>query len=956
MPSAQKQLHNRVWGRDVTGIAEDNAVVTEGKHASLLTRLGPPALIILAAVAVFVAFAQNHFSGAEFFSRQGKLMVVGSAGVMGLGILWELMTGQRSLSETLRFWSVALLVGVTVWAMRVYEIESTAFYKFIAPLTLSGFIINHYLPANLRQPFFLSLGAIAVIGIFGVASIPAAIALVGASLVLIGVCHLPISIWWRLAILLACTAGLAALRAGWFYTGWISAVLPILASMFMFRLAIYLYDISNGKGPKDWSTRLSYFFLFPNFVFPFFPAVDFSAYGRSYYNDEPTRIYRHGATYILRGFVHLLLYRLIHLDFVLAMNDVATPLNFLQYIVSNFGLYLRVSGLFHLIVGLIVLFGFNLPETHSRFYFSSSFIDFWRRINIYWKDYMQKMVFTPSYMIFKKWGAPHMTGVMLSVATVFIATWALHAYQWFWLTGTVLFSAPDILFWVILGALLIGQTWLEAQPNARKVSSYAFVPPQVALVIRTFSTFLFICLLWSFWTSPTAAAWFDMVINSGLAPALGSSGDATMVQWVVTLVFVIGILLLAIITMGIDFGLFKPAPRAKRALGKKKDFYGALALCGAIAAGLVALQIPQVNTKIGMKQLASDIGARHLNGADQAMLERGYYEGLISSQRFNGELWEFFMTNPVKAHKLQEDYAGVHFINSYLEREFVPGADYTAADVTSKINEWGMDDISYPLVKPEGTYRIAVLGASRARGWAVQREDRFTSLMRTELDQDAKGPYAQYEVMNFASDGEVAAQRLMHYEQNVERFRPDMVIFVAGVRDTNFDHHARMVRRGIPMPYPFLDDINKKAGVKASMTEAEIIHRLEPYKLEYASKVYEVLGEKLRKDGVPAIWIYVPAVADDSRETGGQVDELQKAAQAAGFHTVNLATIFETLPDRDNYRISAWDSHPNAKGHRLLADAIMEHLKQLDASGEINMGLNASDGAQKPPSDPSRDQ
>ncbi|HPF22752.1 MAG TPA: SGNH/GDSL hydrolase family protein [Hyphomonas sp.] len=922
-------------------VAEASPEPATGKQFSFLNRWGPRALVILGAIATFAAFGDNYFSGAESFSRQAKLEVAGCGALMGLGILWEVIIGQRSLAETVRFWSVVALVGITTWAMRIYEIESTAFYKFIAPLTLCGFIVNHYLPASMRRPFFLGLGLVAIIGIFGVASIPAAAGLVGASLVLIGVCHLPVSIWIRLGILFACTALLAAFRLGWHYTGWIAAVLPILAAMFMFRLSIYLYDISNGKGPKDWSGRLAYFFLFPNFVFPFFPAVDFSAFGRSYYNDEPTRIYRHGATYILRGFVHLLLYRLIHLDFVMLMTDVSTPLDFLQYIVSNFGLYLRVSGLFHLIVGLIVLFGYNLPETHSRFYFSNSFIDFWRRINIYWKDYMQKMVFNPSYMVFKKWGVPHMTGVMLAIATVFFATWALHAYQWFWLTGTVLFSAPDVLFWVILGALLIGQTWLEARPKTGKVSPHAFVPPKVALVIRTVSTFIFICLLWSFWTSPTAAGWVDMIAQSGLAPAFDDLGAATASQWAVTLLFMAGVLLLAAITMGIDFGLFKPAPRAKRTLAKKKDFYGAVALCGAIAVGLIALQAPQVNRPAHLTKLASDIGARHLNEADQAMLERGYYEGLISSQRFNGELWEFFMTNPGKDRGLAKDYPGVHFIDSYMEREFVPGADYTAADITTRINEWGMDDEPYTLAKPANTYRIAVLGASRTRGWGVTRDERFTTLIRNDLYKDAKDTGERFEVMNFASDGEVAAQRLMQYEQSVERFHPHLVIFVAGVRDTNFDHHARMVRRGTPMPYPFLDEINAKAGINASMTETEIIRRLEPYKLEYAGKVYELLAEKLRQDGVPGLWIYVPAVSDDSREGGDHIVKLEAAAKAAGFHTLNLSSIFEEQADRDSFRISRWDSHPNGKGHRLLADAIMKYLEQLKADGTIDMDVAA---------------
>ena len=939
------------------GLAQADTGSTGGNEASFLNRWGPATLIIAAAIGIFAVFAENHLSAADGFSTQGKMVVAGFGGLMGLGILWEVLSGQRSFAESLRFWSVAALVGVTTWAIRVYEIESTAFYKFIAPLTFSGFIVNHYLPANLRRAFFFGLAIVAIVGVFGVVSIPAALALVVASLILIGVCHLPVSIWIRLGILAACTGVLIAFRSGFVYAGWMMAILPVLAAMFMFRLAIYLYDISNGKGPKDWWERLSYFFLFPNFVFPFFPAVDFSTYGRTYYNDEPTRIYRHGATYMLRGLVHLLLYRLIHVDLVLGMSQVTSPVDFLQYVVSNFGLYLKVSGLFHLIVGLIVLFGYNMPETHSRFYFSTSFIDFWRRINIYWKDFMQKMVFNPSYMIYKKMGVPHMTGVMLAIATVFILTWALHAYQWYWLTGTILFTVPDILFWVILGALLIGQTWLEAQPKTGKVSSYAFIPPRVMLVIRTVSTFLFICILWSFWTSPTATGWMEMVMHAGLTPAFKDTGAVTAQDWLVTLAFIIGVLILLLITMGLDFGLAKPAPRAKRKLGKKKDFYGAIILCGVIAFGLVGLQSQKVYDAIGARRLVEDIGAPKLNSQDEIMLERGYYEGLISSQRFNGELWEFFMANPGQAHKMQEDYEGVHFVDSYMERQYVPNATYSAAGVTTPVNEWGMDDYDYPLVKPEGAYRVAILGASRTRGRGVQRDERFTSLLRNDFEQEAKGPYSAYEMMNFSFDGQVAAQRVLEYESKVRKFKPDIVFFVGGIRDSIFDHHARMVRQGVEMPWPFLDDINKRAGLTSSMTETEIARRMEPYRLEFVKNIYQILGEDLKKDGVKGVWIYVPSVDDDVRESSAPPEVLEQYAKEAGFATINLANLFNDVPNRDDYRISRFDTHPNQAGHRLIADAINKGLEKLEQNGEIDMGLTTgATGPQDAPEAPDSEQ
>ena len=51
---------------------------------------------------------------------------------------------------------------------------------------------------------------------------------------------------------------------------------------------------------------------------------------------------------------------------------------------------------------------------------------------------------------------------------VFVPTWALHAYQSFWLRGTWGFSAPDALFWGILGVLVLVNVQLDARrPRGR---------------------------------------------------------------------------------------------------------------------------------------------------------------------------------------------------------------------------------------------------------------------------------------------------------------------------------------------------------------------------------------------------------------------------------------------------------------------------------------------------------
>src|SRR5439155_24062702 len=124
----------------------------------------------------------------------------------------------------------------------------------------------------------------------------------------------------------------------------------------------------------------------------------------SYYDRPALEIYEEGVRWIFRGLTHLVIYRLIYQYVLLSPSAVTTTAQMVQYMVGNYGLYLRVSGQFHLVTGILHLFGFRLPETHRFFYLASSFSDLWRRINIYWKDFMQKMVYLPVFFGMRRHG------------------------------------------------------------------------------------------------------------------------------------------------------------------------------------------------------------------------------------------------------------------------------------------------------------------------------------------------------------------------------------------------------------------------------------------------------------------------------------------------------------------------------------------------------------------------
>jgi hypothetical protein len=119
---------------------------------------------------------------------------------------------------------------------------------------------------------------------------------------------------------------------------------------------------------------------------------------------------------------------------------------------------------------MLHLFGFHLPETHRNYLLATGYTDYWRRINIYWKDFMVRVVFNP--VVFRLKRRPQPIALAVATAVVFVATWALHAYQSYWLRGEWSFSVPDTLFWGVLGVLVMINVQLDARrSNARPVKT-----------------------------------------------------------------------------------------------------------------------------------------------------------------------------------------------------------------------------------------------------------------------------------------------------------------------------------------------------------------------------------------------------------------------------------------------------------------------------------------------------
>jgi D-alanyl-lipoteichoic acid acyltransferase DltB (MBOAT superfamily) len=157
---------------------------------------------------------------------------------------------------------------------------------------------------------------------------------------------------------------------------------------------------------------------------------------------------------------------------------------------------------------MLHLFGYDLPETNRRYLLARSLTDFWRRINIYWKDFMVKVVYFPVYFRWRK-KVGEARAQVAATALVFLVTWLLHAYQYFWLKGYFRITWTDTIFWGVLGLLVMANVLVELQPRRRREEA-----KWIALLRRTAqtaATFSVIVVLWSLWSLSSIEEWWDFV-------------------------------------------------------------------------------------------------------------------------------------------------------------------------------------------------------------------------------------------------------------------------------------------------------------------------------------------------------------------------------------------------------------------------------------------------------------
>lgn len=828
------------------------------------------------------------------------------------------MTGGAASQGWGTYLTTLLQLVVAGVVITLLEFEQRAGLPQLVPVIVVGFAVHARAPLALRPPLFVLTSLAGLFAVMG----QDAVWVIATGLVLFGLCSLPVKVWARALLVLGAGAALALYRINGTFS-WTAAALPIVSGMFMYRAIVFLFDENaSGRQSTLWQ-RFGYFFMLPAVCFPLFPVVDYRLWRTRYFKGDTAALYRRGMGWITRGLMHMVLYRVVYHFLVLPEWEIVDSASALRSMATVYPTYLRISGQFHFIVGVLVLFGYDLPETNRRYFLATSFLDLWRRANIYWKDFMEKVFFYPFFLRLRRMGAPQ--PMLLAVALTFIATWLLHSYQWFWLRGDFPLTIQDVVFWAFIGTFVAIDSVMESKRPRRRRGAQdpGFELPKAALhVAKVVGMMTLMSLLWSFWTAPSLEIWGELVSLLG--------NDSEWVLWylgAVLLAFAVGI-------PGIY--LSSRSPKGWEGVFPPLSIWTtAPVLAALLGLGLLPRSglVDEGNTEV----LAA-LTTQKLNEQDALTQVRGYYENLLVR---NGMMSELAMTDVGKP----EDWMTLSSpeytrpTNDLRSSELLPNITAFHRGETFTTNRWGMRDKDYSQTKPPGTLRIALLGSSYAMGVGVKDKHVFETLVEDWLnDRYAGGEYDRYEILNFAKEGYLLISTVGQCMEEVPSFEPDVVIIIdhamqpkrLAKRMSRSDNQAELY------PKPWLQEWLQANGVEAGTGDRGDRRQIWAAADELPSLFLRDAVEYCTRDGAKPVWLWLPVNKPSHPEFAEVRAKQQAAAEALGMVSLTLDGAYgdHTI---EELAIAPWDEHPNALGHRLLADALMLQLEQH--SDEIGLGL-----------------
>lgn len=756
---------------------------------------------------------------------------------------------------------------------------------FILPL----FLLNGFLPEKYK-PFVFPL-LFLVISFYVFDAINAIILFTVLSLIAL---FLVSNMKWMLKLILSMLVFvlLFLLLSGRIQAGTITYIVPFLGSILMFRMVIILYDLKYDFSLKDKFGSWSYFFSFPQLFFPVMPILDHKQFLNGRNEKDEFHLYDKALVQFSTGVFLFAVYKIINQVFSPSVYEIVDFSGLMLYIVSKSVILFKLVGVFIFSIGFLSMFGVNLPSSFGFFPLASTFRDYWKDVNRFWRDFILKIIYYPLFFKLKKSRFPG-KGFILILVT-FMTSCFFHFYQLYWSTGYFKFKMTDVLYWFLLGLLVFYSGYrfeklMKQMPRTENGFITLFKLSLSVLFVQVVMNVLFFV-----WTTESVGE-VVFLMRQGFKFSF-SVIELLLVYW---LIFVVGIII-------------------RKALTRSAEVQTKVIQVFKYSVPLIIIALYFLHVKSetswSQKLFASD----YLTVNQHESNEEGYYTRLMSSNS-NSKMGK-------EGNLRVSPLTKISFTtNTVLRQELMPLQSIEFNGTIISTNSFGLRDKEYSLKKTVGVKRIAILGASYEMGTGVNNDQVFESIAEDWLN---KYSGKNYELLNFGVPMYSVIQNAYVLNHKVTAFHPDMVFLFShtGEEQRLVNNITRLIKEGFTFDDDFIKFIIEKAGIKKRMSALEIKYKLKPHIKEVFSHLYKNMVDVCKSNGIQPVWVFLPTT-NESIIDYTRVNNLREVAKQAGFETYSLRRIYSGYP-KDKITVSNIDPHPNALGHVLIAGGLYSIINE----------------------------
>jgi len=269
-----------------------------------------------------------------------------------------------------------------------------------------------------------------------------------------------------------------------------------------------------------------------------------------------------------------------------------------------------------------------------------------------------------------------------------------------------------------------------------------------------------------------------------------------------------------------------------------------------------------------------------------------------------------------------------------LGHEHRPMASAVLESVEIRTNRWGLRGGPVADLPPNGR-RILVLGASITLGWGVAEQDTMTTRLQSALDS----PETPTQVLNAGIGNYNAARYVELFMTRLAPLQPTDLVVHYFLRDAETldagggNWLLRHSELAMTLWIVWTRQMERLSGDSSLVAHYQSVYRPQAEGYKAMAAALATLADYAKAHGIRLYLAVVPDIHDLGHyQLGFAHQQVMALAGQLGYRTLDLLPSFGSLAP-DAIWAMPGDPHPNALGHKLMADALAPILR-LDTNAE----------------------